>query len=92
MTKDFCEASLVMIKALFAFIVDTSDIYHDGTGVKDGRISSTLEVYERESQIIMISRDKDKGWTYQHRHTPSCDEGDIRRVLHHNGRYRYAYR
>ena len=51
MGKDFSETSLVVIEALFTFIVNTSNIYHDGTGIKDGRISGALEVCGREDKL-----------------------------------------
>ena len=51
MAKDFSETPLVVIEALFAFIVNTSDVYHDSTGIKDGRISGALEVCGREDKL-----------------------------------------
>lgn len=46
MSENFSKAALVMIEALLAFIVDTSNIYHDGASVEDSRISGTLEIYQ----------------------------------------------
>ena len=50
-SEDLAEPTLVVIEALFTFIVNTSNIYHDGTGIKDGRISGALEVYGREDKL-----------------------------------------
>lgn len=41
-TEDLRKSTLVVIKALSGFIVDTADIDDNRTSVENGRVSSTL--------------------------------------------------
>lgn len=42
MAKDFGETTLVVVEALFGFVVDGTDVNDDVARVQDGRIASTF--------------------------------------------------
>jgi hypothetical protein len=44
MSKHLCEATLVMIEALFTLIVNCADINNDIASVKNCRVSTTYQV------------------------------------------------
>ena len=49
MAKNLLETTLVMVKALLAFVVHAADIDDNRAGIEDGRVSGTLQVCVRSA-------------------------------------------